>query len=423
MTFSPPVNLSKTLPKATAAIAVCWQLLPADFALGQDPSISAAESLEIAIQAMEEGQPDRAIQRLETLIAAEGLLESTVLESQALLLEAYVRSGNSEKALELSVTETTPGLSSITFWRAQAFVSTGLYDEAADLIGSLAIQPGDALGPETICLRSILLENQGEFDKAISVLDPLFGMDANLRASSIGHLRNAEIRYRQGLFLEAHEQLEAMSHTTASIDARATYLRGRISLAEGQWEQSEKSFSTVVNYGSNLESRLLQAAHVALADAYLGMDSDQKAEQVLKSFVEKFPDSMLLGAAFQRLESLGVLSRSPMEPSLAVWKMSHQPNLKAIATYSFAVAMAQAGETSEAIDVLETFFTEHGDHSFLIDALLRHTEFVLEIRNWEKAASSLSKVRESAHRPRGARLRLLSRGSHGICRGRHGKRC
>ncbi|MEM8954516.1 MAG: tetratricopeptide repeat protein [Verrucomicrobiota bacterium] len=201
----------------------------------------------------------------------------------------------------------------------ESLFQKGEITKAEDLLAAIVADPTDARQPAAALALADLYATKGETEKATRVL---------------------------GLINSLPNQFKT----------RATAIEGRIALAEQRWDKAVSDFASVTNSTTADDTSLRPASLIGLADAYLGMNETQKADRVLRAFIEQNSNAhrRLLSGAFDRLEALGAFSGAEPDSDLVSWAQSPSINLKTLAVFHLADAALKARNLDLATHYLAT---------------------------------------------------------------------
>ncbi|MEM7143970.1 MAG: tetratricopeptide repeat protein [Verrucomicrobiota bacterium] len=154
----------------------------------------------------------------------------------------------------------------------------------------------------------------------------------------------ADLYAVQGDTEKANRVLDLLDEVPPEHQIRSEIVRGRMALADQRWNDAASHFMAAADSPPDQEPALNAASLIGLADAYQGMNDSQKADRVLRAFVDQYPNSPrhLLTAALNRLEALGAFSGAEPDEDLLLWTESPSVDLKTLAAFHLADAAMKA---------------------------------------------------------------------------------
>ncbi len=338
-----------TAPFGLAAALLLPASAGAATAIEQNPVFVAA------LVAMGDGLPAVAAAKLSNLFADGDLDTPSKVIARPRLVEAYLRSGASDKALAAAATDPDePGSPRLQFWRAQALATAGQTEAAAALLDTLMAKASldRSLAADARIAQASLLASLGQGDRARETLEPLIATpptdDATIRARILA----AEIELADG----APAGAAALLAPIKGASAQSAYLAARAHLASGSPEQALAALQAVPQESAH-------APRIALvrATALAATGENEAARQTLRTLIASHPTSTLLPMAFAQLDDLGDFNSTATEQQFDNWRTSTSESLATLATFYWALAQGRTGDRAVGIAALEEFVATHGD--------------------------------------------------------------
>ena len=238
-------------------------------------------------------------------------LNATIKSEIAIrLVEALVRDGKAEQALEVLGQSFVSQNSEAPFWKGMAFFSLGRLGESAVALTPLL---SDSQAPHHeaagFSLESIQLA-LGLPDAALETLSVLANSLDPLIACK-ARLHKVEILLDLGRNKEAVETMPASADINSSLKAQAIFLEAQLQLAAGRFTEAAAGFQSLVDQPQGQTVQRYHLAALGLADALHAGKSPTGAEEFLLDFIQNHPESAYLQAMFGRL-----LAWLPPNPSV-----------------------------------------------------------------------------------------------------------
>lgn len=215
------------------------------------------------------------------------------------LAESRIRGGKSQLALDTLGDPALAENAAQPFWRAQAIAGTGRFREALDAFDSLA--PDSPHHDEAVLTSALLERAIGDTTAAIESLDTLL---KSRNAPVSARLLKAEMLLGEDRAVDALDALPDPARLPAADARRARLLRARCLTSVGKTDEAIGILTTLAEPGD------FHTAIVELAKARLAKGEPQAAADGLLPFIQKFPESPVLGEAFDVL--LECLSDEPL---------------------------------------------------------------------------------------------------------------
>lgn len=246
-------------------------------------------------QALAAGLWEIAADHFEHCLNTPGLKPDQKSQTALHLTESWIREGRFTEAIQLldqSWVEKTP---EAQFWRGQALVGLGQFNEAIATLSPLAASPESPNHPEAIFTLSNLHLALGKPEAALDALKALSKTtDGALAARTKFH--EAEILLDLDRNDDARKSMPELDSLPPALQSRATFLEAHLALREGRPDEAVSGFQTLLD-----PNQPYHPAALGLVDAYLAMNARDLAVSFLLSFIQSHPDSPLLGGLFERL--------------------------------------------------------------------------------------------------------------------------
>lgn len=371
------------------ALVLCFLLR---FAAAQ--AADGAGKLEEAQRALAEGLPEVAAPELRELLAA-NLAPEIRREAQLALARADVCAGNPTAALaalgEAGLRDPTS-----QFWRARALAELGRWPEA---LAAYEIAESDHdLSDDARFGRGEALTAIGREGEAAGVFEKLA---VNPRLGGRARLRQAAIALGSGRLEEAAMLLSPPPggpRGSAQEDAERTCLLGRLRLAQGRAPAAEEIFAAAVGWPQGSSERVLIDDYQGWTQACLAQGQTGRAEDVLESFIGKYPHLAVMPAMLDWLESL--YARQPPPDDLADLRRwaadATEPARQALATIGLGRGERDAGRVDAAGQLFGDFREQFPDHPLRSRALLELAALRLTSGRPDEAHRALEEARRLA---------------------------
>lgn len=246
--------------------------------------------------------------------------ESTPAESRAdlaaRLAECLIRDGKPVDALAL-LTEGQPAADSPTasFWRAQALAGTGRFAEA---VAEFAAHSASANAPFRLEAALTSANLQASLDKSAAAVRTLasFAQSANPSDAAVADLHRAALLVDSGFPEEAREAFPATADQMGHWQSLASYTDARIHLVNGEAETAAALFATLLENRTGQSVSIHHGIHLGLADALAATNKPDAASRTILRFLQEYPDTPFLHAAFRRLQHWMPISPKTTDPIL-----------------------------------------------------------------------------------------------------------
>lgn len=353
-----------------------------------------AARLEEANRALAEGLPQVAATELRELLSANPD-PATRRDARLALARADLCAGNPAAAL---ATLDNGGLrdAASQFWRARALAQLERWPEA---LAAYEIAEADRdLSDDARFARGEALAALGREGEAAGVFEKLA---VHPRLGVRARLRQAAIALAGGRLGEAATLLvppPGGPPKGAQEDAERTCLTGRLRLAQGRASLAEEIFANAVHRPAGLSQRVLVDDYRGWAQACLAQGQVGPAEDVLESFIGKYPRLSVMPAMFGWLESLYARQAPPDDlADLRRWSADAvEPARQALATLGLGRGERGAGRVDAAAELFANFGRKFPEHPLRSRALLELAAVRLGNSQPAEARSALEEARQLA---------------------------
>lgn len=332
----------------------------------------AAEKIRRVLRQPKLSAPDR---RDATLILAESLLE----DDQAEAARKTVRelSNACDEAAQLI--------------EAHALARQGEWPEALQAYGAIASRP-DA--PVSVKLgQAEALQALGSSARALAVLQPLL---SDKKTSVSVRLRAASLYVETNQIEQAREILSRLEISDPGDRLWASYVEGRILLAEEQPAAALELFNRVIEAPTHRTLNLYTAATLGLAEAKFRVRGPDAADKQLETFIWRNPDSAWLDLVFRRLDQVYAAEKNPTESEFRKWAQRSPERRAALAKFYHAALFVRSGKIDKALDMLALFLVDHPNHRLVARANLIRADELMKMRRFAEALAALDAASRSA---------------------------
>lgn len=310
-------------------------------------NVAVSQAYALARSALADDIPGVAVKKLSKLHESGQLDDANTL----LYVEALIRDGRAHDALDLFESENN--LQS-GYWKAAALAGCGRFEEAVVEFKAVIDEGEEAPHWEEACLSgaSLMLSTQLK-EEARVVLERLHSEGAEQFARRAS-LRLAEILLSEEDYRGALKKLGAEDRAWGAWETPAKILRARCLLGLSEPTGASALLTPLLEQGAKVSLLEYVLIHLGAADALAGEGRKTEAVTVLTSLIENFPDAPFLDRAFDRLAGLSVPEDVVLIDYLKLWSEDEEAGARAkLARFTWAVALKQAGETSEALKKFE----------------------------------------------------------------------
>ncbi|MGF1655515.1 MAG: tetratricopeptide repeat protein [Verrucomicrobiales bacterium] len=315
------------------------------------------QDFEQALRLVRRGSPEVAAVRLRTMLEDENRLDELDRESIVYgLVEAYLRSGQIEKAVELLgevdepiVKEPSAEQAEKYFWLGQVHAARGQWEKTAELFAAVIAQ-GEIYPQESVLSLAEAHQQLGEVRAALELLAKARETDAEEPRFLIAYV---ELLLQSGELEEALRLQESSQDFAALPGPLADYLRASISFAQGHHQQALEAFTGVLEEPTGRSARIWAGATLGLSRCHRQLGDAQSAQAVLEQFIASRPQSTQLPAMFSELDELFTINPELSRTVLFNWTRDQSGQRRWLADYYLARAEHRAGRFQEATDRLE----------------------------------------------------------------------
>lgn len=327
------------------------------------------------------------------LLESKKIVDKDLPQLRLLLLEAAVRAGRTSDVPAITAADLPDSMAS-KFWLAQALALQGSLAEAEPLLAAVANGSDKSLQGFAALARASMLVALREPEKALAALAPAAsGSDKALAYKA--RLRQAEIQLLLGRNDDANSALEKLpAAPTPREAAAADYLRARLDAATGDHGTAIAEFEQIIARPRNLPTRILHASILGAALSRLSAGQPEAATDNIIAFVNTYPDSPLLPAAFAAMEKAGVFGDADRRADIENWEKSPSPVLATLAVLNHA--RAPGVKRDSALRSLAAVESLHPKSPLVTDVKLRRAELLVEAGRGDEAAALLASLEETA---------------------------
>ena len=343
-------------------LPVAWAEPPEDLVLLEDYA-SAARALE------DQAYDIAAIRFTRLLNSPESANFTTADENwiTAQIAMAHVRADQPREAL--SALRKLPPSPEFKFWRAQALVQLGRFEEAEPLLTAL-LQASPRIHEDSCRFtRARVLAELGRLPEAVGELEAAMKSD-NPRIQARARVALAEAFYKLGRSSEVEALVDAsIGHPYVS---QLRYIIGLVLIEEGEsYQKAIRAFKDVLAVGNELAPELVAATEIGLATGEAQSGQSDRAAQQLAATIGRLTEGPLLLEAFAAMEALDLLTAPGMLARLKEWSQDENTPRATLAQYYAIVAEERLEPQSDAMSRYAAFIVEHPDHPLVPQALLR----------------------------------------------------
>lgn len=216
------------------------------------------------------------------------------------LAEAWLRSGQPEKALTLLKETYLKPLPETYFWTGQALAASGRLAEACTALTPALDQPAAAFRSEALLTRASLQLALDQPTEALLSLKPLTTSD-DPPTAALARLRQAAILLDQGDAGAAAAILPESANLAPRHRPEAGLAKARIALAAGKPDEAIPAFAELLETPEHQSQRNYHFAAIGLAESLAAQDSPAAAAASLMKFIGDHPDSPLLDVMFEHI--------------------------------------------------------------------------------------------------------------------------
>lgn len=383
-----PSIVRSLIPAAACALSL---LSGAVAARADQLPLQSAPEYSSAKRALAGKLPSIAVDKALALLESGKIADKDLPQLRLLLVEAAVRAGRVD-VLPALTESALPDTMSSKFWLSQALALQGSLVDAEVLLARVAAGPEKSLQGFAALARASLLVALGDPEGALAALAPAAsGSDKSLAYKA--RLRQAEIHLQLGQTEEAKTDLEKLPPAPTPAEAAAAeYLRARIDAAEGDHATAIEEFGKIAERPRNLPTRIVHACILGSALSLSASGQGELATDNLIAFVNSYPDSPLLPAAFAAMEQAGVFADPARRADIENWEKSPNPGLATLSVLHRA--RAPGVKRDDALRHLEAVLTLHPKSPLVTDVALRRAELLIQANRNDEAGTLLATLAE-----------------------------
>lgn len=247
-----------------------------------------------------DGLWDVAALRYEQLLRDPELAKPLRAEVAIRLAEAWIRSGQATKALDLLADKQLPPQPATYFWNAQALAATGHLTKAVEALAPALEQADAAFRTEAILTRASLQLALNQSTEALLTLKALT-TSRKPETAALARLRQAEILLDQGDVEGARAIIPATVALVARYRPETALVRARIAVAEGNPGDAIPVFADLLEQPENQSLTRFCAAAIGLADSLAAQGDPTAAANSLLAFIGDRPEPPWLDLMFERI--------------------------------------------------------------------------------------------------------------------------
>ncbi len=256
-----------------------------------------------------------------------GLSEESKPYVQMALVESLVRSSSqlqgdtqlASEALTLLSEDALTRQTSAPLWKAEALAAQGLYKEAEEALAEIPATHSNY--SEIQLTRARILLALGRTTDALEILIKT-SQSSSTTISNAAKLLACEIHINLGNHESAAATLEKIDGQLPAAAKFKEYLQALLSLSEGKSAEAASRFQSLVTAPENLSEQIFHSCILGKADAQAANRQIDDAITTLQNFIDEYPDSAVLHAAFDRLAAIlpdDLDDESPILNKLQEW--------------------------------------------------------------------------------------------------------
>ena len=271
--------------------------------------LSGNTSYQAGAKAMADRLYEVAVTKFRLALEDPGLSEESKPYVQLALVESLVRASSellgdtqlAGEALSLLSDETLSKQPSAPLWEAEALAAQGHYQEAEDRLAG--IEATHAKYEEIQLSRAKILLALGRTTDALEVLIKA-SQSSSVAISNAAKLLACEIHINLGNHESAGDTLEKIDGQIATAAKLKEYLQALLALSEGKSGEAARRFQSLITAPENLSEQIFHSCILGKADALAANKQNDDAITTLENFIDEYPNSAVLHAAFDRLAVL-----------------------------------------------------------------------------------------------------------------------
>lgn len=338
------------------------------------------------VQAMQDGIPQVAIQKLQSYLAKEPEAQKRA-EAMLKIAESLLADDQPEEAVKnLPQLRNTPS----DLVRAKALGKLGRWSEALEILHS----NDQKENAEVWMLQAEALKALGRRAEAIAALESLGD-----RLTPMAQLQLADLYLSEGQNEKCRKLLDSLMPVTTRQELLKQYAQGRLLLALGDNQAALIQFEALLKDARNTSARLQAGASFGIAEARLEQEGAEAADDVVEAFISENPASPYLADAFVFLDSLYALEEMAPVSALEKWFAEKEGERAVQARFYLAKANLREQKTERAQKLLREFLEAYPSHSLTPEAGLLLGELLTARGEYEQAHQSLETAMRSASNP------------------------
>lgn len=306
-------------------------------------AVAVADDLSAALDPLQAGVPEVAVERLQAL-ARQKLPNEQKKNVLLKLGEALFQSGEAEKALEVLSDPMVRDLPEADFWQAQSYARLHRWSDALGQYERVITAHGGRMA-EALFGKANSLRALGRRPEALQTFVLLF---QDPHWSVAAHYRSAELLLEQRKAGEAAEMLKRARPGSAYEKEERRFLRGRVEVAQNHPERALELFQSLLQAPEKTSRPLLIATLLALADLHLQMKTPEQGDDFLEDFIEHHPSDRALPEIFAQLDRVYQAERKPSRSELTRWTRAPEQPRRALAQWYLARAELRVGHRLKA---------------------------------------------------------------------------
>jgi tetratricopeptide (TPR) repeat protein len=340
----------------------------------------------LARRALQDSLPEVAVDQLSKLRDTGRLDEQGGL----LLIEALVRSGQTDEALQYLDEHLDGSNAKMTFWRAAALAGSGRFEEAiVEFHAVVTMGPGTPHWEEACLSGASLMLSMKRDQEAQILLENLAG-NGNALGRSVASLRLAEYSLALGDHAAALEWLGPPDSDWDAMEAAAAIIRARCLLKAEQPAAASMTLAPLLAVDKGLSRLEFVLVRLTAADSLAQENKAEEATRILVALIDAYPEAPFLDRAFDRLAAMGAFVEPSVLDYLQSWSDDDEVERALLARFSRAVALKQADRMTEALAAfVEVVATEASARSLARRALLEMAEIHAVNSETDKARECL----------------------------------
>ena len=347
-------------------------------------SLSLADPLEDAREALDSGFPQVALVKLEEHQPDLGKPGCSTDEC-LLYARALFDSNQHRAAIEFIQTSAVDLGAEGRFWLAQAHAANGDWPEALENYSLCLAQPGFVFRNEALIGRARMLQNLDRKKEAGEILAPAVDWPAS-------PIRNTALQELAGLFLDnndaqaAEDILKKIQPESSREKSRLDLLLARAAILRKGHDLALKLVAPLVP----LDPAMATDAAILHSIALTRTGRSQEAENLLEEFIAANPEAPGLERIFQQLDEAYPGTANASSSELNRWSEDKEPSLRRkLATYHLAKFELRQNNPRAALAHLEKLSAEPGPNPFEEETLFELAALRLRLGHPDETLSIL----------------------------------